>query len=47
MLSLEEIHFPKKEIGEKYKTIKMIGKGSYGYVVKAQNVYTNQFVSIS
>ena len=25
----------------------MIGRGSYGYVVKAQNIFTNQFVNLA
>lgn len=39
--SLCSIYFPKEELGDSYKTIKMIGKGSYGEVCKAKNKKTN------
>lgn len=38
--------FPEEDLRQKYKVKKIIGKGHYGYVAKAINKKTNQFVAI-
>lgn len=38
--------FPDEDLRHKYKVRKIIGKGQYGYVAKAVNKKTSQFVAI-
>lgn len=38
--------FPEEDLQHKYKVKKIIGKGQYGYVAKAVQKKTNEYVAI-
>jgi serine/threonine protein kinase len=44
--NIKNININNTLIGQKYKLIEMIGKGSYGFIAKAKHVRTNEEVAI-